>query len=478
MKPLILLTLPNHWAIKNIIHSGVAKELQAFANLEVLCSDNRIEPLKALCSSLGLKPITWTALPKYQEGRLLRAVRHLQKSLMFEFHGVETEQIAKKSYRGRRTRAHVIGSNGTRLLVNLGIGGLALKLLEKMRFQLTPTYEEGVATLPSIVFTTNPVDFHEDPLLKWARLKALPIVTMVPSWDNLSNKGVLFTHLEKIMVWNPEMQAEVQKYYPDYNQEDLPVVGVPRFDIYHRPLKLDYERCELWNRLGLDSNKRTILCATTPLKTFRSQIEVCGHILEAIEAGSIADAQLLVRCHPLDDPDAYSSLRKRRNVIVWPDEGKGEEAFGTDVAPPVNDLDMLAGMILGSDVVVHAASTIALDAAVADKPIVSIAYDGDEKLDYYDSIRSAYDYTHQKAFMSHCADTLACDRSALIAAINTALANPSYGSESRHRVRQYATSGDSTALMVSSLKGILEPRHLAMAAAFVNEQQPTCPTDI
>ena len=109
-RPLIAITIPKHWSIKNLIHSGVIAELQSVADIQGWAAEDRIPHLEALCNELGLAPIHWVATAETSESKALKRIRHLQKSLLFESHGVNTERILQRSDRGKRTKLQQIGS--------------------------------------------------------------------------------------------------------------------------------------------------------------------------------------------------------------------------------------------------------------------------------------------------------------------------------------------------------------------------------
>ncbi len=62
--------------------------------------------------------------------------------------------------------------------------------------------------------------------------------------------------------------------------------------------------------------------------------------------------------------------------------------------PTWSDMIQLAQTLYHSDVLVNVASTISLDAAYLDKPIVCVAFDGnDRRKSYFESCRRIYDFT-------------------------------------------------------------------------------------
>lgn len=416
----LAITFPNHWAIKNILHSGVAAHLQDHCEIIGLAHPSRIPHLVGLVEQLGLRPIEWVPYAHPPEHPKLTRLRRLQKGFVFERQNVATERIMRE--RGKRSRAEKIASALIRPVAQSSRGELVAKWLIRRRWDLT-----AAAAIPEVdlLFTTNPVDFREDPLVKSAREAGIRVVTMIPSWDNLSSKGVLFCEFDAVFVWNEVMQREVREFLPNLSERQVPIVGIPRFGIYE-------------NQPSPRPAKRRILFANTATKSCPDQPAVARHLAEALQAGAFGDAELLVRCHPHDNPSDYDFLKTFTEVLVWPESA---DAFGVDTVPPSDDLVNLRDMLQSSDVCVNCASTIVLDAAANDVPIISVAYDGDRKLSHHESVARFYEYTHQKPFLKIRAAELVSSRADLIKAVQEALANPLAKQEQRATLARLATTG-------------------------------------
>lgn len=454
-RPLIAITFPNHWSIKNLIHSGVIAELQSVADIQGWASADRIPHLEDLCNEFGLAPIQWVATADSSETKALKRIRHLQKSLLFESHGVSTERILQRSERGKRTKLQQLGSAAMRSLSKTPWAPALKSWISKRRWELTPESSVAFPEVPNLLFVTNPVDFREDPLVKSARLAGVPVVTMVPSWDNLSSKGVLFGSFERVYVWNEVMHNEVRQLYPEHQASQVQIVGVPRFQAYESSPRAD--RNQFLQSLGLDPDRRTILFANTATKSFPDQPTVAHHVAEAVSNGELEGAQLLVRCHPHDDSGDYDFLRGLPHVAVWPEPGQDQAAFGVQTVPPADDLRLLTATLRSADVCVNSASTIALDAAANDVPIVSVAYDGNRKRDYPNSVRSYYDYTHQRPFIATRASVLVESRQSLIEALRCALENPELRREERAQLARIATPGQPATRLAEDLMSLVAP---------------------
>jgi hypothetical protein len=108
----------------------------------------------------------------------------------------------------------------------------------------------------------------------------------------------------------------------------------------------------------------------------------------------------VVRPHPLDDGRRWLGLSARdaRVVVSWPWEGSGG-------LPGPFDQTRLVSTLLHADVCVNAASTMSLDAAVLDTPVVCVAFRRREDV-----------YTeHYRPIVESGGVRVACDSSQLVA---------------------------------------------------------------
>ena len=81
------------------------------------------------------------------------------------------------------------------------------------------------------------------------------------------------------------------------------------------------------------------------------------------------------------------------------------------------------------------------DASLADVPVVSVSYDGDQQLPYWQSFRSCYAYSHQQQFHVFQATEFANDRVEMIRAIHHALRDPAARRPERARAATHFVGG-------------------------------------
>ncbi len=100
------------------------------------------------------------------------------------------------------------------------------------------------------------------------------------------------------------------------------------------------------------------------------------------------------------------------------------------------DMEHLADTLFHSDVTINTCSTMSIDAAAFDKPVINIVFDGHEKKPYYDSVRQFYDETriHYVPILKSGGVRLANNKEELIKYINMYLENPDLDREGRKKI--------------------------------------------
>jgi hypothetical protein len=256
---------------------------------------------------------------------------------------------------------------------------------------------------------------------------------MVASWDNLSGKGCMCQGFDRILVWNEPMREEVLRYYPGYREQQVVATGIPRFDVYRDPLPPHLDREPFFRSLGLDPARQLLLFANTATRLIPEQPQVIAHVAAAIADGTLArNTQLLVRCHPRDPVDLYMELARSSGVSVWHPQAHDGDLYRW--LPDVDHLAVLAAMIKHSVATMNPCSTMTLDAVMCDRPVASIAYDGDAKKRFEDSIASAYHYNHLAPVLRSGAAPLCKSREELLGLLNRYIADPGMLRNERRRL--------------------------------------------
>ena len=282
---------------------------------------------------------------------------------------------------------------------------------------------------PDVVFAPTTIPSLEVSLMRLARKDGKKIVGMMKSWDNLTSKAFPRIFSDYLIVPNEISIEEATKFY-DFPKERIVVTGIPQYDDYIHPDFLE-PREEFFKNLGLDPNKKTILYTPAGDWMNPNDKDILASLLDAIKEGRIKNIQVLLRLHPAYESKAEELHGDPSMVVERPGKHFGGlktyEFFDADVRH-------LASSIAYSDIVIHTASTMAIEGAIYDKPVISLAYDGKYKLDYWHSTRRYYDREHCVPIIRSLGTALVKSEEEFLSAVETYFTYPETHKEGRKKI--------------------------------------------
>ena len=308
-----------------------------------------------------------------------------------------------------------------------------LRKIDRLVFsgwQLAPLFEKYK---PALVFAPNVFAVPDVWALKQAQKRGIKNIGMIKSWDNPTSKGLFRVHPDKLIVHNHILENETAGI-DDYPKERIFTSGIPQYDIYFRSFSLQ-KRENFWKKYGIDPNKKIILYLEPGLILAPHGEEIWQIMNEFLEKNKIKfPAEIFVSIHP-----AYSAkeeiLKKLKHIKFV---RLGEYANSGTKSWEFSNDDMLELMyaVKFSDLVINIGSTMNIEAAILDKPIINIAFDGFKKQDYGKSVRQYYDFNHLKNIIKTGGVKVARSQEELLEQINKLLIDPSIGREGRKRITQ------------------------------------------
>lgn len=300
---------------------------------------------------------------------------------------------------------------------------------------------------PTVLFCSHQRALEVIPAAVAARSMGIPTATFIFSWDNITSKGRIAAPFDHFLVWSQLMKKELLEYYPEVEEENVHIVGTPQFDP-HADDNLIWSREEFCKRVGADPN-RPIICysggepGTTP--------EDPAHLrtlLELVRSGRIThNPQVLLRPAPVtraDERERYGPVCRDFPELIycqpqWQQTVSGDWA---SVIPKQEDLQFLSNLIYHSHLNVNLASTMTLDFAVRDKPVVNVGFDcsdppyfGVPVTEYY------YKFEHYRPVIELGAARLARSPAELAEHINDYLKNPKLDQEKRRALVELELDG-------------------------------------
>lgn len=229
---------------------------------------------------------------------------------------------------------------------------------------------------PDLVFTPDVFGDADVMMLKSALHNNVPNVGMVLSWDNNTSKGLMRVMPDKLIVQNEIIKQESIDIQC-VPAEIISISGIAHYDYYlqHKPTERDI----FLGKVGIKGNKKIVLVSPAGAKFVGTDWQILEILKRACKDGLINhDVQFLVRIHPTNKVDLTNFVPDENFVIDEP----GISFSG--VREKDNELDKdalqhLEDTLFYADVVINTLSSIVIDAAVFDKPVITIGFDGWEK---------------------------------------------------------------------------------------------------
>jgi len=309
---------------------------------------------------------------------------------------------------------------------------------------------------PELVFSTNPMENDDSYVLKAAKKFTAKTMAMPKSWDGLS-KVALRVKPDHICLWGEGLIEPAIKFQ-NIEKKNISVVGVPQYDIYARPDMLSTKE-EFFKHIGADPERELLIFGSTA-RYSPFDPEIVEMILKWIEKGELnKKCALFIRpCFSSkDDEKKFVRFIGRQNVVV--DRWFARNNVFRDMWDySTNHLVHFADLLRHSAMMINYCSTLTIDAAANDKPVISLLFDGKEKREYGESIARWYDTTHYKAVVALNGTAMANSPEELKSAINAYLENPNLYSEGRSKLRDnfcYKIDGNSGKRLAEILLEIL-----------------------
>lgn len=321
------------------------------------------------------------------------------------------------------------------------------QFLRQVYLRLPDRYAEALfATYrPDLLFCPNMFSAEDCRLLRAARRRCIPTVTTIKSWDVATTRGFTRVIADRLLVFN-EINREEAIAIGDYPPERIRIVGFPQFDIYTRREHL-LPREAFFRQIGGDPARKLILYAVPGDFKNPYSHEILTALDQAIEEGRVRHpVQVLARFHPKYPSKAERLQRLKHFILDRPGTYFQAERLERGIDAPAamayqwtftdHDLAHLANSLYHSDVTINTESTMSLDAAAFDRPVISIGFDGFHRLDYWRSLARNYRREHYRSVLETGGVRLAQSFDELIEYINMYLDDPTVDREGRARLRE------------------------------------------
>jgi CDP-glycerol glycerophosphotransferase (TagB/SpsB family) len=262
------------------------------------------------------------------------------------------------------------------------------------------------------------------------------------------------------VVWSEQAKKELHHFYPHSRKVPVYVIGAPQFDVFFNS-RYFVSRRSFCEKHGLSADKPVIVYALgSPnfLKEHHGAVEMAERLMR----GELRDAQMIVRPHPIhDNAELVHLFSKYGPRVVVQQTG----VVGADVTGRFQDDEQMVDWIntfRHADVVVNLSSTVTIDAAIFDTPVVNLDFDPEPGQPNQGLIKDInHLWTHFKPVAESGGVWLVNNVDETVEAILTYLDRPELHREARSSMAEYVcgpVDGFSGARMADSISFFLTDR--------------------
>jgi hypothetical protein len=223
------------------------------------------------------------------------------------------------------------------------------------------------------LLVSNPFWVEEPLIALEANKLKIPVISVIPSWDNITTKSRIIYHTNAYGVWSDIRLQELVKYYPDCKAKPQFIYGTPQYDIFRNPGFVT-PKDSFYTKYQLDQQVPILLFTLGSPLFIPSEITVCLEFCKrALESGLLNHYQILIRPHPIKDFSEYLRIFAEidERIKIQADvQTSSKEKFR------YQDTEMIKNWVSTfyySEIIIATSSTTILDASMMNKKHINIA---------------------------------------------------------------------------------------------------------
>jgi hypothetical protein len=203
----------------------------------------------------------------------------------------------------------------------------------------------------------------ETDYIKAGQEAGVPTVLVIPSWDNLTTKGMLHVIPDHVFVWNKGQISEAEELH-NIPAENVFYTGAPKFDTWF-DIKPSLDRRTFCEKIGIDPEKPYLLYLCWSEFISGDEAAYIAELADRIKKEiSLENLTLLVRPHPQNLKPWKSYDKNISDFSIWPVNQKS-------LAPSDMIQDYYHSLYYSIGVAGINTSAF-IEAAIVDKPCIAI----------------------------------------------------------------------------------------------------------
>lgn len=491
--PVILLSLFRALDMRLMLNTGVVPELSHYTRVVLLAPPELLPTLReSLGAGVAYEPLQYGS-SKYASGvRTSEPIRRRLESLIRETlrltygrpggHENWTGALHVASY--RQTAPSLRARLAREIILALAFAASRSRTLRKSLQAIAARVLRGrlhdpvFARWRPAVLVVCSVGLELDArLILEARRRGVPSLAVVQSWDKTSSKGYPLAVPDRVLVWSDVMASECAGFL-DIPPAQVEVAGAPVFDNYFDPANRQAREVFL-SSLGLDPSRKAIFCALCSPAYHAGNLDLARLLAAAVaEDRFSAPVSLVLRVHPAYFENAGGGIAGQRRELFGLLDGLGAHASIhvnlPDVAQQetsyvINPADaaFVTNILANCDVSVSVLSTQMVEAALFDRPAVTIEY-GHWSSNVLEADLAGFRLEHLERILKTGAVARVRAPGDLVPAIDEALCDPAAQRAERTRLSDQEVSvhrGTAAANTAAAIHGFAATRATTGAAA-------------
>lgn len=294
---------------------------------------------------------------------------------------------------------------------------------------------------PDLIVSSTPGWRLDRYLLREAADRGIPRASVIVGWDNPSSYSLPGVRMDYVNCWSNIQKEELVKG-SDWPEGRVHIGGIPTYDGYITN-RWVVPKNEYFAQHGLDPQIKLLSYACSFI-SFSPNLQNIEAIIESMEAGELSEpTQLLIRLHPNHFMDVHLFSDEREQILRL-----AKSRPNVHVVEPIplggalgyysgEDMPEKASMLTHSDIFLTVYSTMVVEAALHDRPVISICIDSPKGWDvprkYSLPLSEIGNWPTHDRFRQAGAGKVAASPKELRDAINIYLESPELDHEARKR---------------------------------------------
>ncbi len=284
---------------------------------------------------------------------------------------------------------------------------------------------------PDLILLANLFEDFEIDFLKSAQRHGVKSVGLINSWDRITARCILRALPEKVIVFNDTLCDEIITHN-NVKREHVFVSGIPQYDAYFSPASVSRE--EFLTSIGVDPVKKLVVYSPIGGMFSNSDWDIMDHLHELHMAGKFGnEVEILVRFSP-NDFIKEADLKKRPYLLYQIPGTRFSSVRSSDWDMNGRELEELRNTLHHMSLIICYASSISVDAAVFNKPVINIDFEVKDNGRLSKSPTLFYGMAHYEKALAYGGIQLVKNTEELVTWVNAYLKNPHIHEEERKRL--------------------------------------------